>query len=69
MAQADSGHAELRVIVTNEKSRKLSNVSITVKNVESGIRDSMKTGLSSTHTFILNPGKYELKVTLEGFIP
>lgn len=69
LAQADSGHAELRVIVTNEKSRKLSNVFITVKNVESRIRDSVKTGLSGTHDFKLKPGRYELAVTLEGFIP
>jgi hypothetical protein len=67
-AQSDSGYAELKVTVTNEKNRKLGNVKIVVKSTENNFSDSAKTGSNGVHTFNLNPGKYSLSVSLEEFI-
>ncbi|MCX6164490.1 MAG: TonB-dependent receptor plug domain-containing protein, partial [Ignavibacteriae bacterium] len=68
-AQSDSGNAELKVIVTNEKNRKLNNASVTVKSIENGVSENAKTILSGVHTYSLRPGKYSLIVSLEGYIP
>jgi hypothetical protein len=67
-AQNDSTNSELKVIVTNEKNRKLNNATIIVKSIDSSVSENAKTGFSGVHTFYLKPGKYVLNVSLEGFI-
>lgn len=69
IAQSDTSNAELKVIVTNEKNRKLSNASVTVKSIENGVSENANTILSGVHTYNLKPGKYSLSVSLEGYIP
>lgn len=65
-SQSDSSFSELKVQVTNEKNRKLSNALITVKG--ESIDTNARTNNSGVHIFKLQQGKYSVIVSLEGFI-
>ena len=67
-SQNDTVNSELKVSVTNEKYRKLSNALITVKGTDGKFSDSINTNTSGTNTFNLKAGKYSVTVTLEGYI-
>lgn len=67
--QSDTNNAELRINVTNEKSRKLNNVNITVRTFDSVLVENAKTNANGFHTFSLKPGVYNVIVYLEEFIP
>ena len=67
-SQNDTVNSELKVSVTNEKYRKLSNALITVKGTDGKFSDSINTNTSGTNTFNLKAGKYSVTVMLEGYI-
>ncbi|MBI5404507.1 MAG: TonB-dependent receptor [Ignavibacteriae bacterium] len=65
-AQQDSVKSEIKVQVTNDRGKKLSNALITIKG--NGADTSVRTGSTGQHNFILHAGKYSVIVTLEGYI-